>query len=175
MIRNARLTDVSRIAEILIFAKRTAYRSIFQNDMVSFNDLQVLRLAIELQEEGALDNVVVYDDGIVKGMMNRGKSSDADYENSIQIFEFYIEPFFQKQGIGSAMLKSFIAEAQDRKYAHGLLWVLEKNHRARTLYEKFGFCFDGCRKLQVGTEENIIRYAKRFVLAKPLDGQAFVK
>ena len=35
MIRAASKKDASRLAEILIFAKRMAYRPIFQNDIVS--------------------------------------------------------------------------------------------------------------------------------------------
>lgn len=44
MIRRAEIKDSSRLAEILIFAKRTAYREIFKNDNVSFNEMQVLDL-----------------------------------------------------------------------------------------------------------------------------------
>lgn len=46
MIRRAEIKDASRLAEILIFAKRTAYRQIFNNDNVSFNEMQVLDLAL---------------------------------------------------------------------------------------------------------------------------------
>jgi putative acetyltransferase len=35
MIRRAEIKDASMLAEILIFAKRTAYRQIFNNDNVS--------------------------------------------------------------------------------------------------------------------------------------------
>ena len=45
MIRRATIADASRIAEILIFAKRTNYRKIFQNDKVSFGEMQVYLLA----------------------------------------------------------------------------------------------------------------------------------
>ena len=41
-IRAAQLKDIPRIAEIIVFGKRVAYRPIFQNDEVSFNELQVL-------------------------------------------------------------------------------------------------------------------------------------
>ena len=44
-IRKAEKKDASRLAEILIFAKRTAYRPIFENDYVSFQEMQVLDLA----------------------------------------------------------------------------------------------------------------------------------
>ena len=47
MIRRATPDDASRIAEILIFAKRTNYRSIFLNDFVSFHEMQVYPLAKE--------------------------------------------------------------------------------------------------------------------------------
>ena len=46
-IRKAELKDVSRIAEILIFTKRTQYRPIFNDDQVSFGEMQVLPTARE--------------------------------------------------------------------------------------------------------------------------------
>ena len=47
MLRKATMQDVSRIAEIIVFGKRVAYRPIFQNDVVSFNELQVINLIEE--------------------------------------------------------------------------------------------------------------------------------
>ena len=41
-IRKASIQDASRLAEILIFAKRVHYRRIFCNDKVSFGEMQVL-------------------------------------------------------------------------------------------------------------------------------------
>lgn len=32
MVRHATMKDISRIAEIIVFGKRTAYRSIFENN-----------------------------------------------------------------------------------------------------------------------------------------------
>ena len=46
-IRKATINDVSRLAEILVFTKRMHYRPIFQNDKVSFGEMQVLPLAQE--------------------------------------------------------------------------------------------------------------------------------
>lgn len=46
MIRKATKEDASRLAQIQIYAKRYSYRSIFQNDEVSFNEMQVLKLAL---------------------------------------------------------------------------------------------------------------------------------
>ncbi len=66
MVRKASMQDVSRIAEIIVFGKRVAYRPIFNNDVVSFNELQV-----------------------IKGVINRIYKNDA-----VEICEFYVEPFF---------------------------------------------------------------------------------
>ena len=63
-IRKAELKDLSRIAEILVFAKRIKYRSIFNNDDYSFNELQVVKLVEEYGKPKILDNIWVYDDGI---------------------------------------------------------------------------------------------------------------
>jgi putative acetyltransferase len=160
MIRKATSDDVSRIAEILIFAKRTAYRPIFQNDRVSFNEMQVVPLAASLLKDGALEDVAVYDDGIVKGMLRRGKSAEANLENCIQIFELYIEPFFQGGGVGSTLMQSLLDEARALKYDAVCLWVLEKNRSALAFYERFGFSPDGKRKPEQGTDEYLIRYVK---------------
>ncbi len=44
-IRKAVAQDASRLAEILIFTKRMNYRKIFQDDRVSFGEMQVYPLA----------------------------------------------------------------------------------------------------------------------------------
>ena len=49
-IRPMRENDASRVAEILIFAKRVAYRPIFRNDYVSFQEMNVLDLALSYRE-----------------------------------------------------------------------------------------------------------------------------
>ena len=71
MIRRAKVNDASRIAEILIFTKRVNYRQIFQNDVVSFGEMQVYPLAKELIDyPDKLKNIWVYDDDFVKGMIH---------------------------------------------------------------------------------------------------------
>ncbi len=92
-IRKANKGDLSRIAEILVFVKRMKYRSIFKNDFYSFGELQVITVAGECSD--LLDNIWVYDDGIVKGMIH--------IEDG-EIMKLYVDYFFWGQGVGSRLI-----------------------------------------------------------------------
>lgn len=127
MLRKATMQDVSRIAEIIVFGKRVAYRPIFNNDVVSFNELQVIYLVEEYKKNPTLvDNMLVYDDGIIKGVINRIFKDDA-----VEICEFYVEPFFKGNGIGKELIQQVILEAKTSKKNRIFLWVIENNLSAR--------------------------------------------
>ena len=141
-IRKSEAKDLSRIAEILVFAKRIKYRSIFNNDDYSFNELQVVKLVEEYGKPKILDNIWIYDDGIVKGMIHiEGK----------EIAELYVDYFFWNQGIGAKLIEF-------AKENHGVrfLWVLEKNVDAIKFYEAHGFAANGKRQLEEDTPEYIV-------------------
>ena len=143
-IRKAAPQDASRLAEILIFAKRAAYRPIFQNDAVSFGQMQVLPLASEyLASPEKLENIWVYDDEFVKGMV---------HIQGAQIKELYVEYFFQHQGIGAQLLGFAVHECGAQ-----FLWVLEKNKAAIQFYQAQGFAFSGQRMIEAGTSEFLQR------------------
>lgn len=145
-IRPAGIQDISRIAEILIFAKRVRYREIFRNDRVSFGEMQVLPLAQEyLSGMRPLENVWVYDGEFVKGLVH----AEGD-----EVRELYVDPFFQGQGIGSALLRFAVREQRAHR-----LWVLEKNRQAIGFYEAHGFVPTGVRTLEPGTPEYLLELA----------------
>ncbi len=158
MLRPAEKRDASRLAEILIFAKRTAYRSIFNNDFISFNKMQVLDLALAFRDqEHILDNMYVYDDGIVKGLIKWGIETNTSH-NCIRIHELYVDPFFQGQGIGAALIKNCIQQAKEHGIKHIVLWVLEENRPARFFYERHGFQYDEVYRLEDGTSVRALEY-----------------
>ena len=85
-IRKAKVQDVSRLAEILIFTKRMNYRKTFRNDKVSFGEMQVYPLVQDyIANPEKLKNIWVYDDEFVKGMFHiEGK----------KLIELYVDYFF---------------------------------------------------------------------------------
>ena len=120
MIRKAEKRDLSRIAEILVFAKRIKFRPIFQDDAYSFGELQVLSVAEKYSSPEILDHIFVYDDGIVKGMI---------HIEGNEIAELYVDYFFWNQGIGSALI-----EFAKQHYPVTFLWAIEKNTDAIRFY-----------------------------------------
>ena len=141
-IRRAKQEDLSRIAEILVFTKRMKYRSIFHNDDYSFNELQVMKLVEEYGRPEILDNIWVYDDGIVKGMIHiEGK----------EIVELYVDYFFWNRGIGAKLIE-FAKIEHDARF----LWVLEENTDAIKFYHDHGFQQKGKKQLEEGTTEYVV-------------------
>lgn len=159
MIRKATPKDASRLAEILIFAKRCAYRPIFQNDTVSFNEMPVLDLALHFRDDpDALEGIYVCDDGIVRGMMHIKKTIPFEHRIVFQLKELYVDPFFQRQGFGGLLMNDFMRRAQHQHAEYAFLWVLEKNAAARRFYETFGFVSTGQREREPKTPEYLLRY-----------------
>lgn len=149
MVRKAAKKDISRIVEIIVFGKRVAYRSIFQNDEVTFNEMQVIPLWEEYNDTpNRLEHIRVFDDGIVKGVINCRPRGD-----EVEICEFYVEPFFKGQGIGRKLMEYVIAEAGESGKSRIFLWVLEENVSARRFYEANGFHASGETCLVEGTDK----------------------
>ena len=145
MIRKAEVKDLSRIGEILVFVKRIKFRPIFKDDDFSFNGLQVLKVAKEY--ENYLDDIYVYDDGIVKGLI---------HIEGEEVKELYVDHFFQDQGIGSKLIEFAIKEF-DVKW----LWALEKNPEAIRFYERHGFKISDERKLEEDTPEYLVKLKRQ--------------
>ena len=143
IIRRATKEDVSRIAEILVFAKRMKYRSIFNDDAYSFCELQVLSVAEKYIENGFLNNMFLYDDGIIKGLIRIEKD---------EIVELYVNHFFQGQGVGAELI-----EYAKEHYPVSFLWTIEKNTDAIRFYEAHGFRLTDIKKFEEGTTEYLVK------------------
>lgn len=148
MLRKAGNMDISRIAEILIFTKRTTYRPIFKNDNVSFNEMQVLKEIEKLSQPSALDNIYVYDDGIVKATVKI-----EDVGEKTKVSEFFVDPFFQGEGIGTKILNNVIEKSKEV-----FLYVLDKNERAIRFYVKMGFKYTGEKEEFLNSGFYVLKY-----------------
>ena len=125
-VRHAKAGDCVRLAEIEIFNYRLFFYPIFRTDRYFFAELNVPDLIAEYRAQPVrIRNTFVYDDGIVKGFVR---------VNGDEIEKLFVEPSFQGQGIGSALLQHVLRETKANR-----LLVLEKNKDAVRLYERHGF------------------------------------
>lgn len=161
MIRHAQMKDISRIAEMQVFGKRVAYRDIFKDDIGSFVELQVYDVIKEYQKHPErLRNMLVYDDGIVKGMINQKDDTEQGLAEETEVYEFYVEPFFKGMGIGRKLIEALMKEARQRQKKRMYLWVIRDNDSARRFYERNGFTEDGGEKLIGDTGIWDVRYSR---------------
>jgi len=136
--------DIPRVAEIIVFGWRSAYRGIISDEYL-FNERLVTSQINSLEEAMRDGNAehYVFDDGIVKAMLKICPCSDEDKVDAFELYELYVDPFFQKQGIGALMIDFFEERAKEYGYNELCIWTFEKNAVARVLYEKCGYVVDG--------------------------------
>ena len=143
-IRQAKINDLVRIAEIFVFNYRLNFYPIFQEDTFYFEELTVFNMVESFAKE--LDSIWVYDDGVVKGFIQIEKR---------EVKRLFVEPVFQGKAIGTELLEYGIAE---RDANH--LWALEKNIKAIAFYKRHGFDKTNEKKYEEDTTEFLVRMEK---------------
>ena len=145
IIREAKLDDLARIAEIEVFNYRLNFYHIFQDDNFYFQEMQVLNVINENKKR--LGQLWVFDeDGVVKGFM---------WVDSQQIKKLFVEPVLQSRGIGSKLLEYAV-----EKLGATYLWALEKNTRAIAFYKRHGFQTTEEKMLEEDTTEYLVKLIK---------------
>ena len=143
-IRQAKINDLVRIAEIFVFNYRLNFYPIFQEDTFYFEELTVFNMVESFAKE--LDSIWVYDDGVVKGFIQIEKR---------EVKRLFVEPVLQGKAIGTELLEYGIAE---RDANH--LWALEKNIKAIAFYKRHGFNMTNEKKYEEDTTEFLVRMEK---------------
>ena len=143
-IRQAKINDLVRIAEIFVFNYRLNFYPIFQEDTFYFEELTVFNMVESFAKE--LDSIWVYDDGVVKGFIQIEKR---------EVKRLFVEPVLQGKAIGTELLEYGIVE-MDANH----LWALEKNIKAIAFYQRHGFDTTNEKKYEEDTTEFLVRMEK---------------
>lgn len=78
-----------------------------------------------------------------------------------EISHLYVDPTSQRKGVGGALLRRSLEDVRERGFDCAVLWVLEKNYRARAFYERAGFRLDGACRTDpelLGSDAPEVRY-----------------
>ena len=75
-------------------------------------------------------------DGRVVGYINGGRSTTKGLAARGELYELYLEPQLQGQGLGRKLLSSGLWRLAGARAMPAMLWVLADNHRARRFYAR---------------------------------------
>ena len=169
-IRKADSGQAGIFAEILCKSWHSAYSGIIPKDILAkFTDIETRRKALEKwMSGGEAVYLLAYCDNIPCGACCIGASREADQPKSGEIVAIYLLEEYWGCGIGGVLMQAALEELKAMGLERALLWVLERNVRARRFYEKCGFSPDGASKDSGLGDEEEIRYSADIssVLAK---------
>lgn len=139
--------DVPRLAEIHVAGWRAAYRGIVPDHELYVDRTVAKAMAFwtTVLAQGT-SQILVYDDGIVKGFCLHMTCRDADVPGAHEVGALYVEPAFWRSGVGSPLLAGAEVGARMADQGEVKLWVLEDNAPGRAFYERNGYRFDGTTK-----------------------------
>lgn len=163
-IRPARQDDLEAIASLHVSSWQSAYRGILPDVVLdSLNAADRLR---DWMRWLAVPEANTY--AALKGRKLVGFArvlpADPEYDPpplSAEISHLYVAPDSQSMGVGRALLARSFEDIAARGLERAVLWVLEKNYRARAFYERAGFRLDGARRTdpeRLGHETPEVRY-----------------
>lgn len=134
--------DIADLARIEAGAIQDAYRGLIPDSLLDPRDFETLRTEWEtLFSGGPLPAHLVEVAGRPRGFVLLGQSPDSSEE--AEIFALFIEPGYQRQGLGRRLVEVAREEARARGHRSLGLWVLETHRSAREFYEALGFILEG--------------------------------
>lgn len=139
LIRKATYDDAEVIADIHLKTWKSTYTELIDEKDITnmtYENRKVLWetvLKIPRKEQCIL---VIEVDQIVVGFISGGPERTEKFDYDCSIYDIYILPDFQKQGLGAMLLKAFAIEMKEFGYHSILVWVLTQNPSSR-FYEKY--------------------------------------
>jgi GNAT superfamily N-acetyltransferase len=157
--------DTRRVAEINVTSWQVTYKGIVSDEVLRERTVESTLVRWEEQARSGTDfgrtDKYVYDDGIVRAFLMIGKCRDEDKPDSFELGAIYVEPGFEKKGIGTVLAKFTERKARKQGYSEIVLWTLEGNMGARKFYEKMGYVPDGRIVFEEKFGTNKMRYVKK--------------
>jgi len=146
MIRAMETSDILRASEIKASARRQNYLENL-SDEYFFGEISISIAKIEKQLAESISDketqTYVYDSGIIKGFITIGPCHDEDKKGVLELWNIYVDPIMQRQGIGTALIRFFEETAKGLGYNEICLRTLNKNLSAQSFYNKSGYICDG--------------------------------
>jgi len=163
MIRTAEPADAIGVARVHVASWQTAYPGLIDQGFLDALDVESRTESwnrILRQTRGRV--LVSEQDGVIVGFCAVGPATDDDWG---EVYAIYLDPDQWGRGLGRDLLAESEQALIDDGYWRGLLWVLDRNARARAFYERQGWTLGKPIRLETigGTDVNEVRYEKALV------------
>jgi GNAT superfamily N-acetyltransferase len=148
IVRAARVDDARAIAAVDVASWRAAYRDLMPAaylDALSVEE-KTARWSSSLAREAPRrkQTLVAEDDGAVIGYATVGPDGES---GSGLLYLMYVAPDQWRRGVGAALMAHVCETLRRDGFRSGVLWVLERNDRARGFYEAQGWSADGASQI----------------------------
>ncbi|HMD84586.1 MAG TPA: GNAT family N-acetyltransferase [Terriglobia bacterium] len=157
-IREARPQDAPAIAKVHVDSWRTTYGRIVASEfLASLSNEESERMWLNgLSSSTNPVSLFVAEtpDGAVVGFAASGPEREGDATYKGELYAVYLLQNYQRQGVGSALIRACVQKLEQRGYSSLLLWVLRANP-ARHFYEALGGKVLREREIQIGNERLI--------------------
>jgi GNAT superfamily N-acetyltransferase len=161
--RRATPEDAEAIAAVHVASWQAAYRGLMPDAYLAalVANPRVEQWRSSLGREGARGKrtfVVEGDDGALVGCATVGPDEKPD--RGLVLLMYVLEEAWGT-GAGRALMRAAAGALRELGHTDAVLWVLERNARARRFYEAAGWLDDGARQMidYGGTELEALRYA----------------
>ena len=159
VIRKAKLGD----EKILTYIQTESWKSAFSDiispeNMKKCTDIEKAESMYEnVLKSGYAEMSILEIDGKPHCIAAWSKARNPQFSNCAELICIHSLGENWGKGYGSIMMNHILKEIQDSEYDSVILWVFEKNIRARSFYEKHGFKLTGNYQSSHGAVEVMYR------------------
>jgi GNAT superfamily N-acetyltransferase len=152
-VRQAIPADAPAMAALHVRAWRATYTGLLPDSFLAglkVEDRETMwRRSVIDPDRAPAERVILVADagGALVGLAAAGHARGDDEVGLGELYSLNVDPPAWGQGAGRALLAAATAWL-DARFPTSILWVVEQNQRARTLYERAGWSRDGATKLE---------------------------
>jgi len=150
-IRKAVYEDAETIANIHVSSWKNTYKDLIDEKDISnmtYDNRKILWEAVLKVQNEDRCTFVIHDAEKIVGFISGGPERTKRFEYDAEIYNIYLLPNYQKQGLGAQLLKVFAEEMNLKNHKSILVWILKQNPSSR-FYERY-------QAKPVGTEQTSI-------------------
>ncbi|MGH9172499.1 MAG: GNAT family N-acetyltransferase [Acidimicrobiales bacterium] len=172
-VREATGRDAAGISEVNLLAWQSAYRGILPDTYLDGLGAEIgeavarWRATLLVPDLPGRVTWVAEDNARrVIGYFVVGPCRDDDAVAEVgELWAIYVHPDEWRTGTGSILMEAAVEQLQAAGYDEAILWVFERNKRARAFYEHHGWRHDGASELfeRGGGQAVEVRYRRAFL------------